>query len=433
MNILFVNENSTCVGGAETHIKYLADALHRLGDHVYLLAAEKEEHAEEILPEDHVILTRHHRNPLKRIRNRSAERVVARTIKEYNIDVVHAHNIFSSISPYFLKKCAVPTVMTLHDYHLICPKTIMFDRKNTAPCSAVGNPKDCCLKRFPGCMKYLHERAMRNRWKRYLGATSFIAPSRYLEKTMRDFGVTDPAGSAPRTLHHGQHITTIHNGVPAMRKDNEYGSASSGEDDNKFHVLFTGRLYPEKGIVPLLNGFKRFLDNRKTSERGPGRIRLTITGDGGLRGTVKEYASGCKEISYLGFVSRDRLKREMVLTDYHITPSLWPENCSIAVLEAMSLGKPCIVSDMGGNPELVRDGKEGYILDFSSTFSVQKKADAEKQITKNIAKGLERAYSERDERSIKAGKCRKRIADEFSSDIMAKKIRKKYMSLTERK
>ena len=419
MNILFVNENSTCVGGAETHIKYLADALRRLGDNVYLLSTEKEEHGEEILPEDHVILTRHHRNRLKRVRNGSAAKVVMETIEEHIIDLVHAHNIFSSISPYFLKKCAVPTVMTLHDYHLICPKTIMFARKSAAPCSAVGNPKDCCLKRFPGCIKYLHERAMRKQWKKYLSFTSFIAPSRYLEKTMRGFGVTA--------------ITTIHNGVPAMTGKREDRTLLDDVDEGRFHVLFTGRLYPEKGIVPLLKGFKRFLQNREKGERGEGKIELTVTGDGTLKGAVSKYAAKYKEITYLGFVSRERLKGEMMRTDYHITPSIWPENCSMAVLEAMSLGKPCMVSDMGGTPELVRDGKEGYIMDFSSKFPAKKGVDTEAELTKIIANGLERAYSARDEIPKMSRNCRKRITAEFSEDIMAKKIQKEYARLVEKK
>lgn len=42
-----------------------------------------------------------------------------------------------------------------------------------------------------------------------------------------------------------------------------------------------------------------------------------------------------------------------------ISPSECYENCSMAILEAMSLGKPVIGSRIGGIPEQIRDGVEG--------------------------------------------------------------------------
>jgi glycosyltransferase involved in cell wall biosynthesis len=39
-----------------------------------------------------------------------------------------------------------------------------------------------------------------------------------------------------------------------------------------------------------------------------------------------------------------------------------PEGCSNAILEAMALGKPVIATDAGGNHELIKDGKSGFLV-----------------------------------------------------------------------
>jgi glycosyltransferase involved in cell wall biosynthesis len=38
------------------------------------------------------------------------------------------------------------------------------------------------------------------------------------------------------------------------------------------------------------------------------------------------------------------------------------EAASLTVMEAMACARPCVVTDVGGNPELIRDGREGYLV-----------------------------------------------------------------------
>ena len=45
-----------------------------------------------------------------------------------------------------------------------------------------------------------------------------------------------------------------------------------------------------------------------------------------------------------------------------VLPSEWYENGPYSAMEAMALGKPLIVSNLGGLPELVEQNKNGYIF-----------------------------------------------------------------------
>ena len=47
------------------------------------------------------------------------------------------------------------------------------------------------------------------------------------------------------------------------------------------------------------------------------------------------------------------------------------ENAPYSVMEAMALGKPLVVSDYGGLPELVEDGKNGYVYDAAGGDPVE--------------------------------------------------------------
>jgi glycosyltransferase involved in cell wall biosynthesis len=66
---------------------------------------------------------------------------------------------------------------------------------------------------------------------------------------------------------------------------------------------------------------------------------------------------------FLGRVSDETLKEYYQRTRMVVVPSLFPELCSMVILEAMSYGKPIIASNIGGNPDLVINGQTGYLFE----------------------------------------------------------------------
>ena len=96
--------------------------------------------------------------------------------------------------------------------------------------------------------------------------------------------------------------------------------------------------------------------------------RLEIIGTGPDEERLKDYVklTGAEEIVFRGFQSGRVLEDCIEGSRCVVVPSVWYENGPYNVMEAMSFGKPLIVSNYGGLPELVEDGKNGYVYDGTS-------------------------------------------------------------------
>lgn len=75
------------------------------------------------------------------------------------------------------------------------------------------------------------------------------------------------------------------------------------------------------------------------------------------------YLSRKINIVFPGNVSHEENIRYLSACDLCISPGII-ENYSLALLEALSLGVPCVTFDVGGNSEIVTDGQCGYIVEF---------------------------------------------------------------------
>lgn len=77
-----------------------------------------------------------------------------------------------------------------------------------------------------------------------------------------------------------------------------------------------------------------------------------------------------KRLFLQGFQSGDALKKYVEEAKCVILPSEWYENGPYSILEAIALGKPAIVSNNGGLPEIVDDGKTGFICEPNNPDSL---------------------------------------------------------------
>ncbi|MBQ3181592.1 MAG: glycosyltransferase family 4 protein, partial [Clostridia bacterium] len=62
-------------------------------------------------------------------------------------------------------------------------------------------------------------------------------------------------------------------------------------------------------------------------------------------------------------------KELLNVTDVNVISSS-SEAMSLAILEAMSLGKPTVATNVGGNPQLVRHKENGFLVDFGDAHSM---------------------------------------------------------------
>ncbi|MCK6454978.1 MAG: glycosyltransferase family 4 protein [Phycisphaerae bacterium] len=116
-------------------------------------------------------------------------------------------------------------------------------------------------------------------------------------------------------------------------------------------IGFVGQLAHHKGADLVATAFRRLAARGRP-------VRLSYFGDGSLRRSLKASLIGLP-VRFAGFVpERSAIIREI---DVLVLPSR-REASSNAVLEAMAHGVPCIVSEVGGLPELVEDGVTGRVI-----------------------------------------------------------------------
>lgn len=151
----------------------------------------------------------------------------------------------------------------------------------------------------------------------------------------------------------------IHNPVPELvvrqkREDIRNAYKISDED-----VLFciASRLTKEKGFDLLADTIKMI------NNTGIKKFRLLVMGDGDY---YQQFYDDLKEEIEKGQVimigKTDDVASYLSAADAFVFPS-YHENLSIALLEACASGLPCVVGNVGGNAEVILDGKNGYVVD----------------------------------------------------------------------
>ena len=121
--------------------------------------------------------------------------------------------------------------------------------------------------------------------------------------------------------------------------------------------IFCGRVSKEKG----LSYFVQALISLR--EQLGGNMHFFIAGEGDYLGEFKKsveiYSDLVRIVHFVGVVND--VQPLLAASDYFLLPSLH-ENHSIALLEAMAMDLPAIVTDVGGNTETVKDGEFGIIV-----------------------------------------------------------------------
>ena len=172
----------------------------------------------------------------------------------------------------------------------------------------------------------------------------------------------------------------------------EFGIKS---DEKVISVI--GRLVPQKGIEFFLNAMKEVLNHRPSTMDH--RLKILIVGDGLLLESLKLQASSCKlkdKIIFTGF--RKDVREILSITDILVLPSS-REGLPIILLEAMAEGAIVVATCVGGTPELVQDGENGFLVEYGDVEGLQK-------ILVSLLDGLLQAtgYKLRDEKTKDEGR-----------------------------
>jgi glycosyltransferase involved in cell wall biosynthesis len=122
-------------------------------------------------------------------------------------------------------------------------------------------------------------------------------------------------------------------------------------------LLYLGRYQQSKGPLRLVNALRLLPDEVLT------KTHLVMAGDGDVESVRREVsAHGLEQrVTVLDWVNAEQRNSLLAGADVFVLPSL-NEGLPMSILEAMSWGIPVVTSPVGGIPEVVQDGFNGFLV-----------------------------------------------------------------------
>lgn len=164
---------------------------------------------------------------------------------------------------------------------------------------------------------------------------------------------------------------------------------------DKFVVLFVGRLVEEKGVIELLQSVKIWDKN----------ITLVVVGRGPLEEKVKDAQEDFSNIKFIGNIPQERLPTLYSASDILIVPSVSEEGFGRVILEALACGTPIIGANRGAIPEAMDEtvGRLIEVTPYNIKEAVEyffENRDKLRKLAKNCRAFAERRYSEKNVNKI---------------------------------
>lgn len=264
--------------------------------------------------------------------------------------IVHIHGWTKALSSVVVKiSCdgGYKTVITLHDYFSICPNGGFYDYRKQKLCTKIPMSASCV---FCNCDK-----------RNYVQKCWRIVRQFVQDKNIRNnpdivfVSISQRNENAVRPYVRSKKFYRIDN--PVQLADKQICDSTSS---NVF--LYVGRLSEEKGVEL----FCQAVTELKTQYD----IEGVVVGDGALLERLKDNYS---EIRFEGWKSPEDVQKIMQISRVLVLPSKWYEGAPLTIIEAMSAGLPCVVSDCTSATEIVQDSINGYVFESGNVDSLKEK------------------------------------------------------------
>lgn len=348
MNILQVNKFYYRKGGAES---YVLDLSSYLKEHQYNVVPFAMQHEKNIASPYQKFFAKNRETEKVSINwkglktffammySLEAKRSMKSLLNDTKIDLAHVHSIYTQLSPSILDALhnkKIPTVMTVHDHHLVSPQYNIWadgsvpDVRNKSIWKAARSRfhKRSFMASFAQTLTFKLHRAMKMYEK---NIDQFICPSYYLRNQMIAAGFSE------------QKVTVIPYGIETSKK------IPSFKHDNYFFSV--GRLSEEKGVDFIVD-LARVLPE----------LTFKIAGTGPFEKELHNASHDLSNIEWLGYQTGDVLEKLYEGATALLLPSLVHENFPLVTLEAMSRGTPVIANQVGGVQEIVKDRQTGMLV-----------------------------------------------------------------------
>jgi len=286
--------------------------------------------------------------PLARVSSfmKSSIRALREISSVSKIDVVHFTFDYPAYPPVDITGLDLPIVSTLHHLHIVEAISMLHSRKN--PILLMPN----VLRQFllSQSEKKLLERSQR-----------VIAVSQFTYRSAIQYAKTNP-----------EILRMVPNGIGSNLSKNHDLSKTSKTFCNDYStspgnfVLYVGRIEQSKGIEYLIRGFAKVSRFKN--------LKLVIVG-GGTPSYFQELKRASLEVDianqvvFTGRITDEMLSGAYASCGIFVLPSLM-EGFGYTLLEAMSFGKVVLATNVGGVPEIVKNGVNGFLVEPGSADQI---------------------------------------------------------------
>lgn len=300
--------------------------------------------------------------------NSTSKNEFSRFLDQYDSrdTIIHFHGWCKALSSSIIsvaERKNFSCIITLHDYFSVCPNGGFFNYKRNEICTIKPMSLKCILCK---CDK-------RNYFQKMWRVSRQIVQDKFVKKYSRMNYIN---------------ISTLNKCIvePFVKSNNFYELKNPIDLSNDYvHIskdvlnkqfLYVGRISNEKGVDLFCKAIYE-LQNKYSDVEG------VVVGDGPLMEQLKkEYT----KIKFEGWKNSEEVKMYYKNSRMLIFPSRCYEGAPLTIVEAISAGLPCIVSDCTSAVELVENGKNGYI--FKSEDAEDLMAKLELSLDDNNVKSM---------------------------------------------
>lgn len=355
MKILMVNKFLYPNGGSETYMFKLGAYLKSIGHEVEYFGMEHEGRCvsnslglyTETMDFHNSSTFKKIKLSLKTIYSKEAKDKMLAVLENFKPDVVHLNNFNFQLTPsiiYAVKEYdkkynkKIKLIYTAHDFQLICPNHMMMDIHTNTPCEkCIGsNFKNCTINKciHNSTLKSLLgtlEAEIYNKNGIYSRIDNIVCCSEFMKNKLD----TNPVFKNKTVV--------LHNFIDKIEP-----KKSEKED----YVLYFGRFAEEKGIETLI---------------GAKNTNFICAGSG----PIEDKVNNANNLENIGFKTGNELEELIRKAKCTVYPSIWYENCPFSIMESIMYQTPVIASNIGGIPELIDNGKTGYLIPPNDSLALE--------------------------------------------------------------
>ena len=254
-------------------------------------------------------------------------------------------------------------------------------------------------------------------WRRFLFrnlerlASHWCDKMIFISQPLVDWALEEKIGSAGKMarIYSGIEMDRFH---PVSEEEKKNLKRKWGLHEQDAVIGIVSKLWEGKGHALLIRAFKEI-------RREKPQARLVIVGEGSLMESLKDLVTHLElsgAVIFTGFL--EDVPQILATFDVAVLPSYF-EGMGRVLLEAMAMEKPVVGTAVGGIPDLIEQGLNGYMVSPGS----------EKELAASVLKILnDKALA------LKMGQAgRMKMTDRFSAESMVQSIEKVYSELLKKK